>query len=605
LRFRSTKAPILVAIVAFGLLLPLSVSITSATEPSLEDILNNLGFTNIAELTVDIFPAGRYEVILYAEFAGYHETNELSFYPVNTSSFSILFSGPEGNSGYITPPINKIFSSSGVFGISMYVNAEDHRYYTETWRNPDCQNHSKTYVNLDDPNMYIIGFENLYGLGDRDYNDMVFSLRQFTSTLNITVTSGGTTNPTLGAYVHPTLANVTVTAIPNTHYTFDHWEFDGVLAGSGNPYTAFLTNPYHELLAVFELRNYTLTIVASSGGTTNPTAGIYTHAAGTNVSVSASTDTNYFFDHWILDWLDAGSANPIYVLMYDDHVLEPVFIYVPPTYYLTVETDPEGVATIPGEGWYNESENVHLTAPELVNGTSGIRYLFVRWFIDGNPQVLGANPITVSMDVNHTTTAHYLTQCYLTVTSPYGSPTPQSGWFDSGIVITSSVASPASGPMDIRHICTGWTGTGSVPASGSTAEVIFTINEPSSVTWSWKTQYYLRVETDPPGLIAISGSGWHNEDANVFLSAPPAEGYVFLNWTIDGISQGSGVTSISVNMNEPHKAVAHYRLKIVVGGITVLIKSPLLNAWIGFNSLLIAITIVTASWVKRRRSKNR
>lgn len=296
--------------------------------------------------------------------------------------------------------------------------------------------------------MYIIGFENLYGLGDRDCNDMVFSLRQFTSTLNITVTLGGTTDPTPGAYVYPTLANVTVTAIPNTHYTFDHWELDGVPAGSGNPYTAFLSNPYHELLAVFELRNYTLTIVASSGGTTNPTAGIYTHAAGTNVSVSASPDINYFFDHWILDGLDAGSANPIYVSMYDDHVLEPVFVYVPPTYYLTVGTDPEGVTT-------------------------------------------------------------------------------------------------------------------------------------------------------------ISGSGWHDEDANAFLSAPPAEGYVFLNWTIDDISQGSGVTSISVNMNEPHKAVAHYRLKIVVGGITVFIRSPLLNAWIGFNSLLIAITIVTASWVKRRRSKNR
>jgi len=41
----------------------------------------------------------------------------------------------------------------------------------------------------------------------------------------------------------------------------------------------------------------------------------------------------------------------------------------------------------------------------------------------------------------------------------------------------------------------------------STTEVIFTINEPSSVTWSWKTQYYLRVETVPPRLIAISGSG--------------------------------------------------------------------------------------------------
>jgi len=48
-------------------------------------------------------------------------------------------------------------------------------------------------------------------------------------------------------------------------------------------------------------------------------------------------------------------------------------------------------------------------------------------------------------------------------------------------------------------------------------------------------------------------------------------------------------------VNEPHKAVAHYRLEIAVGGTTVFIRSPLLNVWIGFNSLLIAITMVMAS----------
>jgi hypothetical protein len=33
------------------------------------------------------------------------------------------------------------------------------------------------YRNLDDPKMFLIGFENLYEAGDRDYQDMVFSIR--------------------------------------------------------------------------------------------------------------------------------------------------------------------------------------------------------------------------------------------------------------------------------------------------------------------------------------------------------------------------------------------------------------------------------------------
>lgn len=155
-----------------------SVTLAGAAELSLEEILSNLGFTNIAESTVETFPAGLYEIILYAEFAGYHDTNELSYYPVATSDFTILFSGPEGDSGFITPPIAKTFLCNSTFGLSMYVAHEGYRYFTENLMNPDGQNHSKVFLNLDEPDMYFVGFENLYGLGDRDFNDMVFSLEQ-------------------------------------------------------------------------------------------------------------------------------------------------------------------------------------------------------------------------------------------------------------------------------------------------------------------------------------------------------------------------------------------------------------------------------------------
>jgi hypothetical protein len=98
-------------------------------------------------------------------------------------------------------------------------------------------------------------------------------------------------------------------------------------------------------------------------------------------------------------------------------------------------------------------------------------------------------------------------QYYLTVTSPYGSPAPQSGWFDPETSITESVSSPVSGGLGIQYVCTGWTGTGSVPASGVSVSVTFAITANSTITWNWKTQYQVKfdqsgVASGFPGTVA-------------------------------------------------------------------------------------------------------
>jgi PKD repeat protein len=149
-------------------------------------------------------------------------------------------------------------------------------------------------------------------------------------------------------------------------------------------------------------------------------------------------------------------------------------------YFLEVNTDPSGVTTIPGEGWYNEGTNVDLTAPDTVPVSTGVRYKFSYWDVDGTPK--SGNPITVTMDANHTATAHYV------------------------------------------------------------------------------LQYYLTVRTDPSGIATILGEGWYNSSKSVSLTAPSVSGYTFLNWDVDGVSQGSGVSSITVNMNAPHVATAHYAI---------------------------------------------
>jgi hypothetical protein len=187
-------------------------------------------------------------------------------------------------------------------------------------------------------------------------------------------------------------------------------------------------------------------------------------------------------------------------------------------------------------------------------------------------------------------TGNYRTQYYLTVTSPYDSPTPASGWFDSGALVTASVTSPASGPAGTRYICTGWTGTGSVPASGSSTTASFTMTQASSITWNWKTQYLLTVLTDPSGLspqparnptgdTGPTNGWWYDSSTNVALTAQNVTGYNFYYWDIDGTSQGTGTNPITATMNAPHTATAHYTLQ--AANLTVTISPLSATIYIG------------------------
>jgi PKD repeat protein len=312
---------------------------------------------------------------------------------------------------------------------------------------------------------------------------------------------------------------------------------------------------------------------------------------------------------------------------------------VPKRYYLKVKTDPSSVTTIPGENWYNEGTQVTLTAPDPVPVSTGVRYKFLYWDVDGVSQGTGVTTITVVMDANHTATAHYRLEYFLTVLSPFGTVGGE-GWYPSG---STAYAWLDTGLIDhgngTRRVFTNWsgdasgnnyaqsnpitmdgpktavanwktqyavtftqTGSGVAPTVTYTADtdptetVPFTVwvlagsqitytyqdivpgaapgvryiltsvnppspqtvNAPLTISASYQTQYYLTVRTDPPGITTIPGEGWYDPSQSVQLTAPTVSGYTFQYWDVDGTSQGTGVTTITVVMNAPHMATAHY-----------------------------------------------
>jgi subtilisin family serine protease len=143
----------------------------------------------------------------------------------------------------------------------------------------------------------------------------------------------------------------------------------------------------------------------------------------------------------------------------------------------------------PSSGWYDEGSTVAIEAA-APSADPGEQYVWNGWTGTGSGNYTGAdNQASVVMNEAVAEAASWVLQYYLNVTSPYGLITPESGWFDAGTPISASVSSPVAESVLTQHVCIGWKGTGSVPASGTASSVLFMLDEPSSIAWNWEIQY--------------------------------------------------------------------------------------------------------------------
>jgi len=281
-------------------------------------------------------------------------------------------------------------------------------------------------------------------------------------------------------------------------------------------------------------------------------------------------------------------------------------------YVLTILTAHSGIQVKVGEDLYTTDADGKIQVFVLPGYYSvsvattvligpGSRGVFTQWN-DGSK----ANSRTLFVSITDMTLeAEYEIQYYLAVTSLYGSPTPTSGWFESGESIVLSVTSPMSGQAGTRYIFTLWNGTGSVPSSGTNTSVTFIIDKPSSITWNWKTQYLLVVRTDPAGLspmpnVSVPGP-WYDNGASVACTAQEISGYVFNHWTLDGASWGLGVNPITVTMDDSWEALAHYVRPR--SWLEDLLSTVDMKVILAFVALVITSASIGTAWVRTRRRR--
>ncbi len=121
----------------------------------------------------------------------------------------------------------------------------------------------------------------------------------------------------------------------------------------------------------------------------------------------------------------------------------------------------------------------------------------------------------------------------LAITSAHGGAYPPAGIVtnNDGVSITCSITNSPLTSGATQHVCVGWTGSGSVPATGvGTNTGVFILNNDSTITWLWRTNFYLALTVSGPGTVNRS-SGWQAQGSNVTLTATPRATAYFIGWS--------------------------------------------------------------------------
>jgi parallel beta-helix repeat protein len=282
----------------------------------------------------------------------------------------------------------------------------------------------------------------------------------------------------------------------------------------------------------------TTTVSPVDGGTINvsPTSPDGWYNAKSTITLTATgNDGNgnvgYDFSYWTGGL--RGTVNPQSLLLRGPRTV--TANYIPEKRYFTVSLSPPGCSVEPSppvgthEFYYGDTV-VANTGPTPYPGGTGIQYVCTGHL--GTGDVTDGPETGISFIIYHDSSVTWLwkTQYNLTVSSDYDSPTG-AGWYDSGTTVSSSVSSPVSGGTGTQYVCTGWSGTGSAPHSGtSTSTGNFIITAASSVTWNWKTQYYLTIDSSHGAPV---GAGWYDSGATA-------------NWSVTSpVSGGTGIQYVA------------------------------------------------------------
>jgi hypothetical protein len=325
------------------------------------------------------------------------------------------------------------------------------------------------------------------------------------SGINCSANMGSTSGTCVAAYYGS--PQVVLTATPTNGSTFTGWS--GACGGTGN--CVIQMSQARTVTASFNAAGCTVTLGQATGGTAAITTGSATGSCGRSVTLTATPANGYRFGSW-----SSGSPqNPLTFAVNENIFIQPVFV---PQCTLSLGVTPSGGGTATLTAGSNSGDCGRAVT---ALATPAAQHAFVQWS-DGNTNA--SRPVTVTQ-TNQTLTATFMALCTLTldvVPSGAGTATIASGAATGQCGRPVSVtATPAS-----RQAFVQWS-DGNTSAS---RQVV--VNQPDQVlTASFVSTWIISAVSSPVEGGTVTGHGTYPAGASVTLTATPADGWLFVNWT--------------------------------------------------------------------------
>jgi hypothetical protein len=349
-----------------------------------------------------------------------------------------------------------------------------------------------------------------------------------------TATGGGTFNPG---------TNVTVIATPATGHAFINWTENGNVVSTSTNFT-FAADGNKTLNANFSGPNtgpYVITAVAvpSLCGTVGGTG---TFKAGDSVSIDVSPADGYTFVNWTENGIAVSTS-----LTYDFTATAPRNLQanftIPGLNMAVVGTpSPTYGGTVAAVGSPGTSANTFLGGTTVIlTATPAPGYHFVNWIQaadTGGPQrVVGTgspiftNVVAFGMFLTANFAADFPALTLGVLPAASGTVTG-AGAYANGSTVTAN-ATPAVGYAFVN-----WQQGTTVLSTN--AGYTLTLTNPVALTANFVAKTNTITATVAPLAGGnVTGAGTYGNGASVILTAIPATGYVFTNWTLGGAAAGT------------------------------------------------------------------
>ena len=220
-------------------------------------------------------------------------------------------------------------------------------------------------------------------------------------------------------------------------------------------------------------------------------------------------------------------------------------------YTITVSANPTQGGSVTGGGSYQQGATCTVTA-SANNG-----FTFANWMENGNVVSTQAS-YTFTVTSNRNLVANFQAQQQNYTITLSANPT-NGGTVRGGGTYQEGQSCTVSASANNGYVFANWTENGNVVSTS--ASYTFTVNGSRSLVANFTQQTYTITATADPTIGGtVTGGGTFNYGQSCTLTATPAPGYIFVNWTKNG-QQVSTTSNYTFNVTESATFVAHFQVQ--------------------------------------------